>query len=448
MPLLVNSAKAAPEAVATPLENGVLELVPRGCGLQQPKLIKTIPSFNIKSSFIAFASPDSTYAVHKRLLDDAKKEIRIGIYDLTAVYMKELLLNAMQRKVKVTLMLDIDSKDEQAIFDDLAKFGANAVEAPSCASKIKAARFFSSCHEKFIIIDGTWCIVQSGNYSNNSIPLNEKDGGDPKKFVKGNRDMGVAIRSAALSSFFTKVLKSDIKLELDAEGVESLTGERAALPDLIEAVPKKIPIKLFPSKTFNPTRAIKVTPVLTPDNYMTMIPAFLESARKSILIENQYIRSSQSEIAKLLAAIKKAKTKNPKLDVRIILGKLFSQKDVPKEEANIANIKATFGLTLSKNIRYIDTTRFVHCHNKLIIVDGQSVLVSSQNWSNSAVSANREAGVIMEYPDIAKYYAQIFESDWSTALKTIPQPGMGKVAPEAVGKGNFVRVVAADYQEV
>jgi len=36
-------------------------------------------------------------------------------------------------------------------------------------------------------------------------------------------------------------------------------------------------------------------------------------------------------------------------------------------------------------IRYIDTTRLVHCHNKLIIIDGQTVLTSSQNWSKAAV---------------------------------------------------------------
>jgi len=105
-------------------------------------------------------------------------------------------------------------------------------------------------------------------------------------------------------------------------------------------------------------------------------------------------------------------------------------------------------LQLDQNIRYIDLKRFVHCHNKLIIVDKKTVLISSQNWSRTAVATNREAGVLMEYPDIARYYADIFESDWSTALKKIPKPKAGTVSPEALVKGNFVEVVAADYQEV
>jgi hypothetical protein len=54
----------------------------------------------------------------------------------------------------------------------------------------------------------------------------------------------------------------------------------------------------------------------------------------------------------------------------------------------------------------------------------------------------------MRYPDVARYYSKIFESDWSTALKTIPRPGAGSVTPEALAKGKFIEVVAADYQDL
>src|SRR5258708_6171303 len=79
-----------------------IEGVNRSCKITAPKIINTVPSFKINSQFIAYASPDSTYAVTRRLLDDAKDEILIGIYDFTAPYMKQILLNAMQRGVKVS----------------------------------------------------------------------------------------------------------------------------------------------------------------------------------------------------------------------------------------------------------------------------------------------------------------------------------------------------------
>jgi len=446
MPLLVTKGDGAAESLG---DVGVLELVPRNCRLKDYRKLKEVPSVNVTSEMIAYASPDSTYAVTKRLLDAAEDEIVIGIYDFSADYVKDILLNAMQRGVKVTLMLDIDSDEERELFEELGKFGCKTVPAPSCASEYVS--YFPSSHEKVIVIDGTWTLVQSGNYSNNSIPFNEKDGGDPHHFVKGNRDMGVAIHSKPLATFFAKLLRNDMKLELDAEGLEALArkGKRKPEPDLVEAVPKLLPSQLFPSKSFHPESAVEVTPVLTPDNYMKIVPDFLASATKSILIEQQYIRSEHEEVEKLLNGIKTARDKNPDLDVRIILGKLFGGKEYAKERKNIANLKKAFGLTLGENIRYIDVRRFVHCHNKLIVVDGEAALVSSQNWSRTGIGTNREAGVLIRFPEIAHYYTDIFESDWSTASKTIPKPKKAEtITPEALAKGNFVEVRAADYQEV
>ncbi len=408
--------------------------------------IGQIKSYNVSGDIITFASPDSAYAVTKRLFDLAKKEILIGIYDFSADYIKELLLNAMERNVKVTLMLDIDLDAEKTLFKELAQFGCKTIPSPSCTNAV--AKYFPNCHEKFVVIDNEWLVVQSGNYTKNSIPFNEEDGGDPLHFKKGNRDMGVAIHSKELSAFFKKVLLSDIKLVEDLVAPQSLDNTTLGLPLLVDIVPQLIPSKLFASKTFSPAEPVKVQPVLSPDNYMEQVTALLKSAKTSILIENQYIKSKQPEIAKLLNAILFAKEANPELDVRIVLGKVFSSKDVPAEKINVANLKSKYGLSLGTNIRYIDTKRFVHCHNKLIVIDSQTVLISSQNWSDLAVSKNREAGLILYYPEVAKYYEEIFESDWSTASVTVPNPGGGEISPQELAKGNFTEVSYADYKEV
>jgi phosphatidylserine/phosphatidylglycerophosphate/cardiolipin synthase-like enzyme len=295
MPFLVKAGKAAgalqPEAVG---DVGTLELVPRNCRREEYRKLLNISTFDVRGKLIAYASPDSTYAVTRRLLDAAQEEVLIGIYDFTADYIKDLLLNVMQRGVKVSVMLDIDSDDEQDLLDELARFGATTVAAPSCASK--HVSYFPSSHEKVIVVDGTWTLVQSGNYSNNSIPFNDKDGGNPDSFVTGNRDMGVAIFSKPLAAFFTKVLKADMELEQDAEegtgDTEAAAGRPQPVPELVEAVPELLPAKLFPSKTFDLPGRVRVTPVLTPDNYMSVVPDFLRSATRSIYMENQYIRST------------------------------------------------------------------------------------------------------------------------------------------------------------
>ena len=443
MPIVVKSAAGQPQALANrgaPVF--IPELVPRNCKLKVYKK-KTVPSFQISGDVVAYASPDSTFAVTKRLFDAAKKSIVIGIYDFTADHIRQLLLAAMNRGVKVELMLDLDGKKEEDVFDDLETLGADCTPAPSCASKNN--KFFRSSHEKFIVIDDQITMVQSGNYSDNSIPLNVIDGGEKQTFKTGNRDMGLVIRSKPMAKFFKKIFNGDVKLELT--GAQALRGPQRADTFLIEAAPKKIPAKLFPSKTVTLQSPLTVQPILSPDNYMSIIPGVLAQARKSILIQQQYIKAKQSHIATLLNAIKTAKTNNPQLDVRVILGKVFNQSKVPAEQKNLKLLADKFGLKLGKHIRYVDETRFVHLHNKLILIDDDGVLVSSQNWSNAAVSENREAGLLLENRSINNYFKQIFESDWSTAskkLKGAPQV----LAPQAVRPGRFVRVMAGDFKEV
>jgi phosphatidylserine/phosphatidylglycerophosphate/cardiolipin synthase-like enzyme len=443
MPIVVTSGAGQPQALGA--RSGpvfIPELVPRNCKLKTYKT-KTIPSFSISGEVIAYASPDSTFAVTKRLFDAAKKSIVIGIYDFTADHVKQLLIAAMNRGVKVELMLDLDGKKEDDVFRDLETLGADCTAAPSCASKNN--KFFRSSHEKFIIIDDEITMVQSGNYSDHSIPLNVVDGGEKKTFKTGNRDMGLVMCSKPMAKFFRKIFNGDVKLELT--GAQALPSAQRADTFLIEVAPKKIPSTLFPSKTIKLTKPMAVQPILSPDNYMTIIPGVVAKARKPILIQQQYIRAKQSHIVTLLKAIKTARTNNPQLDVRIVLGKLFSKRDVPKEKANLKALASKFGLKLGKHIRYVDETRFVHLHNKLILIDDEGVLVSSQNWSNAAVFENREAGLWLENSSINSYFKKIFESDWSTAskkLKGVPEV----LAPEAITPGRFVRVMAGDFREV
>jgi phosphatidylserine/phosphatidylglycerophosphate/cardiolipin synthase-like enzyme len=455
MPMIVKemgpTADAMVESLATESFEATLEMVPRNCTLKPPYKKVKVPPFPVTGQITAFASPDSTFAVTKQMLDAATRTIDIGIYDFTASYIATILKDAMARRVKVTLMLDTDHvKGEEDIFKELKQAGATCVPAPSCASENKSATVFRSSHEKFIVIDDEVCIVQSGNYSPNSIPMNVLDGKADGHFRTGNRDMGVAVRSKALAKFLTTVLDDDIKLELNTPQALAVTAaELAPAPMLVEAAPKKRPDKLFPSKTFSLNKPLSVQTILTPDNYMQVIPDVLKAAKRSVLIEQQYIHSADAPVADLLQAIADAKKNKPKFDVRIVLGKIFSDKDLAKEKVNLTNMAAKYGLKIGQNIRYIDTTRLVHCHNKLVIVDGETVLVSSQNWSKAAVLENREAGLLFKHTGVASYFTGIFEVDWKTGQRKLPAKiGAGVTSPESLAKGGFIEVAAADYQQL
>jgi phosphatidylserine/phosphatidylglycerophosphate/cardiolipin synthase-like enzyme len=449
MPMWVSSeiATATREAAVkrdTALERDLPRLVGRSCTLE-PYTKRDVPAVRIRSEVITYTSPDSTFAVTKELFDAAEKSILIGIYDFSAPYMRQLVLDAMARKVKVSIMLDVDSAAEQRLLDDLIAMGARGVVAPSCANK--DVHVFASSHEKVIVIDDAWTLVQSGNYSENSIPRNVVDGGDKKNFRTGNRDTGLAIRSAPLARLFTDILTSDMALvPATRDMLRELVPAEAFL---IEKAPTRIPATLFPSQRFSLSAPLRVQPVLSPDNYMAVVPDLLRSATTSILIEQQYIRASQPNIRQLLAAIAEARKAYAQLDVRIVLGKVFNKSDLPAERENLTTLAKDFGLDLGSDIRYINTDQLVHCHNKMVIVDGRAVLVSSQNWSDAAVTKNREAGLWVPDETIAAYFTAIFETDWQAAFKTPEQGVGGTVVPrEILAKGGFVRVTPGDYEAV
>jgi phosphatidylserine/phosphatidylglycerophosphate/cardiolipin synthase-like enzyme len=446
---MTTTLERAPRSVVSRFEEAFsVEMVGRNCRLA-PYTKIAVPSFSVGSDFLAYCSPDSTFAATHRLLEAARESILIGIYDFTAVYIKELLLRALRRGVRVSLMLDLDDRTgETRVFNELVRHGVEGVPAPSCASK--HARHFSSSHEKVIVIDDNWSLVQSGNWSDASIPLNEVDGGDPADFDHGNRDMGLAVRSKPLARFLSSVLRSDMRLELDAtpEALERLAPEGIAL-EAFGSRPTEPPPELFPSKNFNPDSPVRVTPILSPDNYLDVIPGVLAAARRSIYIEQQYIRSSQPNIKTLLDAISRARTANPDLDVRIIVAPSYAREDHPKVKQMVADLRRR-GLKLDQNLRFLSGKHFVHCHNKLLIVDQERVLVSSQNWSDSAVAKNREVGLLVNYPQLAKHFARIFTLDWETGLRRLPTPRAAPeiFGPESLATGRTLRLNWGDYAEV
>jgi phosphatidylserine/phosphatidylglycerophosphate/cardiolipin synthase-like enzyme len=444
--MTVNVAPPSPAVLEALAAAGTPELVGRNCRRKPYQPMPAVQPISITGPIIAYASPDSTYAVTRRLIEGAQRSILIGIYDLTARYVVTLLKAALARGVQVTLMLDLDGRSgERARFDELAAAGAVCVPAPSCASA--RSRFFASAHEKVIVIDDEWSLVQSGNWSDNSIPKNVIDGGDPGAWVHGNRDMGVAVRSPELAAFFRDVLQRDIRLELDGPQAAGGLGDLPAI-EAAQAAPKRPPLRTYASRTFQPTAPVEVLPILSPENYMDTIPGLIAAARTSVYVEQQYIRGTQTQIGRLLAAIGAARAAAPGLRVRIVLAAPFPGQRFEKEAKAIRDLAASHDLQLGTHVRILNPRYLAHCHNKLVIVDDERVLVSSQNWSDSAVTLNREAGLLIPYAPVARYFRKIFNLDWTTGVTAILAAPKVIAGPEALGTADTIPLSWGDYVEV
>ena len=70
--------------------------------------------------------------------------------------------------------------------------------------------------------------------------------------------------------------------------------------------------------------------------------------------------------------------------------------------------------------------------------------------SDACSGSHREAGLLLEYPQMAKYYESIFDSDWETGVKTLPKKkgALEFFGPEALASSKVVPLNWGDYAEV
>lgn len=54
-----------------------------------------------------------------------------------------------------------------------------------------------------------------------------------------------------------------------------------------------------------------------------------------------------------------------------------------------------------------------HMHHKFMVVDGQTVLTGSYNWTRSAETRNEENLVVLDDPILAERFAEEFERIWN-----------------------------------
>jgi len=52
-------------------------------------------------------------------------------------------------------------------------------------------------------------------------------------------------------------------------------------------------------------------------------------------------------------------------------------------------------------------------HDKLIIIDNETVILGSHNWGYSALNSNNEASVLIKNKDISSYYKNYFSNLWN-----------------------------------
>ncbi len=353
-------------------------------------------------TLIAFVSPDSSYDTVIRAIGDAQQDIHLNIYEFSSPGITQALIQAAKKGVNVSVLIEGGpvggiTAEESAALNRLAVDGISVLQMKSTERAHAPYRYD---HAKYLVIDGSGVLVTSENFKNSGIPEPEK---------RGNRGWGVYIQDRGVAEYFDRVFNAD-----SSSGyIEPYSGKGGTLER-----PNDQAYQIrFPAQMYSGAR---VTPVLAPDTSY-LITDFINSATHEIAIEQAYITNeSATALNPYLQAAVDASRRG--VTVRILLDSYWFniEDDVDNDEMarTINDIARTENLPLEARLVNLEKGGFEKVHNKGVIVDRNRVLISSINWNSNSPNFNREAGVIIDQPDVGRYFSDVFESDWASTTET------------------------------
>jgi hypothetical protein len=396
---------------------------------------------NEKMDLTICVSPEAGWSELETFLAGTKKSLTVAMYQFTAPHIFEavsaavtppgrqfeLVLHPIPEKPPKAGVKANDLNEEEEVIDPLEKEMKNRFDMAWATLVSKAhpdGLFASAYHIKVAVRDAGAIWLSSGNWQSSNqpdvhpfAPGAKLPAGFQKKF---NRDYHAVIVNDKLASIYEEYIKRDFEKSSEQAG----TAESFAAPDLFvpeeepeEAVAFAAPPQLF--KPLHVNRVVSVQPLLTPDNYAENALKLINSAKKSVWFQNQYInfRGTGEDFAEFNLLVSAMKKKiDDGLEVRIIC------RDMMKQES----LDVLIALDFPREVFRFQTA----CHNKTIIVDGKVVMFGSHNWSNEGVKTNRDASLIFDDAEIAEYLAQVYDYDWNRLATAHPMKARPRVADD------------------
>jgi phosphatidylserine/phosphatidylglycerophosphate/cardiolipin synthase-like enzyme len=327
--------------------------------------LKTISSH---SEAIAFSSPDSSFNTISKAIDAAERTIHIALYKFTSLSLVEHLEGALERGVVVKMLLEEGivqgiEDDQRYIMNAVAEKGGEValMVKNQTAGSFERYRYL---HSKYVVIDSEVTIVTSENWGASGVP---------KDNSYGNRGWGVLIRNKELAEDMLDIFHED----------------------------------------WNPMR--RDISRYQPVNYPTT-PGYMPNF---LVPDGDYEGQFTQMTAYLEAAIEAARRG---IEVRLLLDdsdynvkpEVFDNDDVVDSLNELSGLE---GLNLKAKLFNSTSHGVLKIHNKGMIVDGKTVLVSSINWNRNSITRNRETGIILENEEIGNHFAQIFLYDWKDDVR-------------------------------
>jgi phosphatidylserine/phosphatidylglycerophosphate/cardiolipin synthase-like enzyme len=331
----------------------------------------------------------------------------VNVYEFSSTDLARPLIDAHRRGVNVTVLVEGGpvggiSPEEKTVIWTMNQSGIPVFQMGKTGDTRLPYRFD---HAKYLIIDDQAVLLTSENF---------KTSGFPPQGRKGNRGWGICIENEPLAAYFENMFTTDI----GGIHIVPVTGSPGPAespsrdPYTVEYVPYRF-------------SGAQVTPVIAPDTSYQIV-GLLNSANSTIDIEQAYITNESANLLNpFLGAAINASRRGVR--VRILLDSYWYNTDDEKDNdemvALINTVAATENLPLEARCADLVSGNIEKIHNKGVIIDNRSVLVSSINWNTNSPDFNREAGVIIVHDGVAGYFRNVFDDDWQPvrpSLKNTP----------------------------
>lgn len=408
---------------------------------------------------LCHVGPERSWSVLSDFIAKAENRMVSSIYEFHAEHIAAAIENRLVKGVSMSLVMDNATRVDEGgvkpgdfnrrdVFERWANdFNFSRIYVPEGPTGLIA----NSYHIKVTVDDADRFWLSSGNWKGSSqpdIPAADLDNPAKIRAKKGNREWHVVIKNKTLATRFRNHILADLNFSQNNGGTAEafVRDVFVDVPDvLLESFELEAPARqMFEPKPVN--RRVKVRALLTPDKrgkvYTDAVVDLIESARSQLLFQIPYIDSykpsAKGNLDRLVTAlIRKSEQIS---DLRIILRSDFDSWVLCAEDLK------TRGLDLDRCLKHLPKT-----HTKGMIVDGRRVLVGSHNWSGGGVTSNRDASLLFDDAEIAGYYRDVFEVDWTRAKDPIIRESVVREAPRiAVGDRpapGFRRISLTEFLE-
>ena len=345
--------------------------------------------------------PDHGLADLLAWIGSATDTLHVHMYLLHEVHLVEAMIEAQNRGVSVTVVLDYgdnwwnqyDLDTQRGMATSLLAAGVDVYWFGDTGENP-----YAYIHSKVAVKDDESVWIGSGNWKSSSHPAP----GDA-----GNRDWGVLVDSAPLAEVVLNHLAFD---ESDAK--DHVTPVMANDAPAGWTMPTSSAI--VGETATGITGDFEANLLVCPDNCIDELVNALDGADEELLLSLQYLDMDWSwgwGDNPLLQALESAAQRGVRL--RLILNGAYLDEDI-QSVVDRFNEEWNFTLGYDTSAIVMSSDDYVtKLHNKGVIIDGEHVLVSSINWGDSALVRNREMGLMLSSEAIAEVYVESWYEDWN-----------------------------------